>query len=211
MEKEIALFKEALLAVDKAQCTSVLQELGKSAHNLLPIAEIISESLQDIGDEWEAGDVSLAQVYMSGVICEELFEKYVPESRTDLSGKQKVAMVVLADRHALGKRIVEATLRAHGYEIIDFGCGLDVEEVVALVKQHDIKLLLVSTLMLHAALKVEALKEKLVASGCETRIIVGGAPFRFDPDLWKRVKADGFCFNAMEAVEFLKREEDSNG
>ena len=75
---------------------------------------------------------------------------------------------------------------------MDFGCGLDVDELAELVKKHDIQLLMISTLMLHAALKVKELKTKLMENGYKTKIVVGGAPFRFDSELWQRVGADGF-------------------
>ena len=37
------------------------------------------EALERIGDGWEEGQLSLSQVYMSGVICEEMIEKYIPK------------------------------------------------------------------------------------------------------------------------------------
>ena len=192
MENHVSLFTEALLDVDKSRCLKFLQGINAEGQNLKKIEEIISESLKIIGDCWEKGTVSLAQVYMSGVICEELFESYTSVDIDALDVKQRVAIAVLLDHHVLGKRIVLTTLKANGYHIMDFGCGLDVDELAELVKKHDIQLLMISTLMLHAALKVKELKTKLIENGYKTKIVVGGAPFRFDSELWQRVGADGF-------------------
>ncbi len=210
MDKNVALFTEVLLAVDKSRCDKLLQEFYKQNQSFITIEEIISEALQKIGDGWEQGTVSLAQLYMSGVICEELFETYVQPNSKPIAAQRRVAMAVLLDHHALGKRIVLTIVKAHGYQVMDFGCGLDIEQLTDLVQQHDIEILMISTLMLHAALKVKDLKASLYKRGCRTKVIVGGAPFRFDPDLWKRVHADGFCRNSMEAVEVLKREVETN-
>ena len=147
---------------------------------------------------------------MSGVICEELFETYVQPNAEPIGGQRRAAMAVLLDHHALGKRIVLTIVKAHGYQVQDLGCGLDIEQLAELSQKNDIELLLISTLMLHAALKVKELKAALSARGLRTKVIVGGAPFRFDPELWQRVAADGFCRNALEAVEVLKQEAEAN-
>ncbi len=36
------------------------------------LEHLIIEVLGEIGDEWEDGQLSLSQVYMCGIICEEL-------------------------------------------------------------------------------------------------------------------------------------------
>jgi methanogenic corrinoid protein MtbC1 len=206
MDKKVTLFLEALLSVDKNRCDKLLQDFYSTNQSFVIVEEIISAALQKIGDGWEQGTVSLAQVYMSGVICEELFETYVQPDAEPTDGQCRAAMAVLLDHHALGKRIVLTIAKAHGYPVQDFGCGLDVEQLAELCQENNIELLLISTLMLHAALKVNELKAALSKRGLTTKLIVGGAPFRFDPELWQRVAADGFCRNAMEAVEVLKRE-----
>lgn len=206
MDKNAAKFTEALLAVDKSRCSQLLQELSVQPDAFAAIEAMVSEALQHIGDGWEQGSVSLAQVYMSGVICEELLEDQLPAELPPAAPLPRVAMVVLLDRHALGKRIVLSLAKIHGYPVADWGCGLDIETLADLVQQHDVRLLLVSTLMLHAALQVSALKDLLAQRGCQTRVVVGGAPFRLDPELWRRVGADAVCRNAMDAVEILRQE-----
>ena len=53
------------------------------------------------------------------------------------------------------------------------------------------------------ALKV---RELLHAHGLEDRIkiIVGGAPYRFDHTLWQTVKADGWAENAVAAARLVE-------
>ncbi|MDZ7777050.1 MAG: hypothetical protein U5L09_16260 [Bacteroidales bacterium] len=54
-----------------------------------------------------------------------------------------------------------------------------------MVHKEKIKILLLSVLMLPSALHVKDLKQKLNGTG--VKIVVGGAPFRFDENLWKEV------------------------
>ena len=70
-------FLEALLSVDKQACFALLEKRFRADSSFSSIENLIIESLQKVGEGWENGTVSLSQVYMSGVICEELFDKYI--------------------------------------------------------------------------------------------------------------------------------------
>jgi len=115
-----------------------------------------------------------------------------------------MAIAVLQDHHALGKRIVYSVLRAGGYRVLDFGQGLSIEKLVRKTVENQIEVLLISTLMLPSALKVTSVKEKLIAEGVQTKIVVGGAPFRLDSDLWKRVNADACGKNASDVIKTIQ-------
>ena len=137
---------------------------------------------------------------MSGVICEELIDKYLPKMQIKRKEVPRMAIAVLQDQHALGKRIVTSVLRAGGFEIMDFGQGLSVEALVYKTIEQRVEILLISTLMLPSAMKVKAVKEQLAAQGAFPRIIVGGAPFRLDTNLWQVVGADVDGKNAVSIV-----------
>jgi methanogenic corrinoid protein MtbC1 len=55
--------------------------------------------------------------------------------------------------------------------------------------------------MLRSALRVKKVKQLLEQAGSPAKIIVGGAPFRFDPLLWEEVGADAMGANASEAIK----------
>jgi methanogenic corrinoid protein MtbC1 len=168
------------------------------------LEQIAIQSLERIGDGWEDGTVSLSQVYMSGVICEDLMDKYLPKMQIKRKDMPKLAIAVLQDQHALGKRIVYSILRAGGFEVMDFGQGLSVEEIVEKTIENKIEILLISTLMLPSALKVKILKEQLNDQGVSTRIVVGGAPFRLDKNLWQAVGADADGKNASSIIKTIE-------
>ena len=162
------------------------------------------EALVVIGDGWENGTVSLSQVYMGGVICEELIDRYLPRLEARRKDIPRMAIAVLQDHHALGKRIVYSVLRSGGFEVQDFGHGLSVEALVAKTIESEVEILLVSTLMLPSALKVKEVISELKARGCKVKTIVGGAPFRLDPALWKAVGADADGKNASSVIQTIE-------
>lgn len=92
---------------------------------------------------------------------------------------------------------------------MDFGQGLSVDALVEETIRNQIEVLLISTLMLPSAMRVKEVKEKLAAKGASTRIIVGGAPFRLDSDLWRKVGADGKnAATVIRTIEALAKGEE---
>jgi methanogenic corrinoid protein MtbC1 len=63
--------------------------------------------------------------------------------------------------------------------------------------------LLVSTLLLPSALRVKDLRRRLDELHAPTRLIVGGAPFRLDPQLWREVGADANGNSATDAIALV--------
>lgn len=194
---------DALLRVDRVRTERLFARLRDEGAALADLEAVVIQSLQDIGDGWEAGRFSLAQVYMSGVICEEMMDRYLPGFSVEPRSQPRMAIGVLLDQHALGKRIVVAVLRAAGYEVLDFGAGLTPEQFAAEAASRDVELLLVSTLMYKSALEVVQLREELAQRGAHPRIVVGGAPFRLDSSLWQRVGADADGGTASELLRLL--------
>lgn len=204
-ETLITEFEKALLQINRVKATEIFEKNNLKSDNSIELLESLAiESLKRIGEGWENGSISLSQVYMSGVICEELIEEYLPISKIKPKKTPKLAIAVLQDHHALGKRIVYSVLRAAGFDVLDFGQGLGVDDLVQKTIENEIQILLISTLMLPSALKVKAVKEKLTTVGAPTKIIVGGAPFRLDSNLWKRVNADADGKNASSVIKTIE-------
>ncbi|HOO85164.1 MAG TPA: cobalamin-dependent protein, partial [Prolixibacteraceae bacterium] len=156
-----------------------------------------------IGEDWENGKLALSQVYMSGVICEELIDKVMPPQSPVRKSQPKMAIGVFEDYHMLGKRIIYSSLRASGFELTDLGGGLSIDKLVEFVQRDNIKILLLSVLMLPSALHVKDLKQKL--NGSDVKIVVGGAPFRFDDQLWKEVGVDACGATVADAVNIVNK------
>jgi methanogenic corrinoid protein MtbC1 len=88
---------------------------------------------------------------------------------------------------------------------MDLGSVATVDEAFELVKENNIKILIVSALMYPSALKVLTLKSKLKEAQLDTKIIVGGAPYRLDKALWKNVDADAMGDAPMDTVNIIKQ------
>lgn len=198
-------FEEALIAMDRLAARESMVAGVVQQGAVAFVSKTVVPALENIGRGWESGKYALAQVYMSGTICEELVDEILPPADPNRIKQPEMAIVVLEDFHVLGERIVYSILRASGFELQEFGHGCHVDEVVDMVKQHGTKILLVSVLMLRSALLVADLVKKLKDEQLDVKVVVGGAPFRFDHNLWQEVGADAMGRDGMDARDIITK------
>jgi methanogenic corrinoid protein MtbC1 len=201
---DIDRFEQALLSVDRLGARHILTASRGGQTPLQLVESLVLPALERIGEGWEQGQIALSQVYMSGRVCEELVDSILPPDSSIRGNQPRMAIAVLEDYHLLGKRIVYSALRASGFELLDYG-RVDVDGLVRQVREDEIQILLISTLMLPSALRVRDLRSRLDESGLDVKIVVGGAPFRFDDQLWLEVGANAAGRNASEAMNIVTR------
>lgn len=173
---------------------SGLDILGFAEKVMVPVLDIL-------GNRWQQGELSLAQVYMASRLCEQLMDETVSANQI-IPEEHGIAIAVLEDFHVLGKRLVTSVLKASGYGFVDYG-QQSLDDLFERTMADNVKILLVSTLMLDSALRIKILKERFKGAGNEVKIVVGGAPFRFDPGLYLEVGADATSKTASGVVAIL--------
>ena len=199
----VQTFYKSLEMLDRLGAKNIFKQTLKTLSPIDAVEQLVIPALEQIGSDWGTGKIALSQIYMSGRFCEELVESVLPPSDPDRKHQPRSAIVVLNDYHMLGKRIVYSVLRASGYELFDYG-RMDSDELIERVLADQVKVLLISVLILPSALKVADVCARLKASGCPVRVLVGGAPFLFDDKLWVEVGADAMGQNAADAVKIVE-------
>jgi len=203
MSHPMKQFERALLSFDRIAAMEIIHQ-AKDEGTVHCIEKIIVPSLIHIGDNWEKGVVALSQVYMSGRICEDIVDSMMFPQSIGNANHPSIAIALLEDYHTLGKRIIYSALRANGLELIDLG-RVEADDLVQRIIHENIQILLISVLMLPTALRIKTVIEQLKEKNSKTKIIVGGAPFRFDDQLWKEVGADATGKNTSEAIDAVHR------
>ena len=192
----------ALMALDRVSAATVITKAVSTDGYLTIADDLITPALDAIGEAWDRGEASLAQVYVAARVCEEMMKAVAPVSAPRVA-QPRIGLAVLEDHHELGKRIISGTLHATGRTPIDYGAGITAADLAARAVDDNLDILLVSTLMLRAALQVEHLVKALRAGGSHTLVAVGGAPFRFDSTLWREVGADAMGRTASDALALV--------
>jgi methanogenic corrinoid protein MtbC1 len=203
-DKMLKAFECALLDVDRLAARQVMEQRGRDMRPIQFAEKVVLRALERIGAGWQDGSLALSQVYMAGRICEELIDEMLPPADPSRKNQPRMAVCLLEDHHTLGKVMVYAVLRASGYDLLDYGV-VGVDDLVDRVKTDRIEVLLISVLMLPSALKIKSVRQKLMDRGCDVTLIVGGAPFRFDDQLWQAVGADIMCENASDVVPAIEK------
>ncbi|MBF0338711.1 MAG: cobalamin-dependent protein [Nitrospirae bacterium] len=194
---------QALLSVDKLRAKEVLREAREQYQPSEVVEGMIVPSLERIGNDWVTGEVSLSQVYMSGKICNEILGDIMPDNCIVREGQLNIAIAVLEDFHTLGKQIVKGFLQASGFEIVDYGMGVSVDDLVERTVRDKVDVLLISVLMLPSALRVKEVRRGLRQRQSCAIIVVGGAPFNFDKGLYKEVGADYMGRTVSDAISIV--------
>ena len=197
-------FVQALLTLNRLAAKRIVAAIS-GVLTPLEIAEgMIVRALERIGEGWQKGDVALSQVYMSGRICEELMDDLLPPGAPTRKNRPLMAIATLEDYHLMGKRIVYSVLRAEGFDLKDYG-RVTVDQAVRRAVEDRLQVLLISTLMLPSALHVRDLVMRLKSVRPDVKVVVGGAPFLFDPELWREVRADAMGRSASDAAGIIEK------
>ena len=114
---------------------------------------------------------------------------------------------VAGDYHGLGRKIVAIFLRVAGFQVYDLGMSVSSAVMVDEALKVGAGVICASGLLLHTVEKVSEVRTILQARGLEDRIklVVGGAPFNFDPQLYRSLGADAYAVNAVDAVRVVRQ------
>ncbi len=157
----------------------------------------------------EGFDTNLAQHFMTAQIAADVTDKMLTRFKTPPEIVGRVIIGTAAgDLHTLGKRIVTGCLKAQMIEVIDLGVNVAAEKFVDEAVARDAQVIGVSAMMVHTARGengASKVRKILRERGLEDRIklVVGGAPFRYDPDLYKIVEADAWAENGVVAAKTI--------
>lgn len=131
------------------------------------------------------------------------FQKYLPDSEHTSIGKVAIG-VVEGDTHDIGKNLVKIMMETGGFDVCDLGRDVPLDKFVDYVKENDVDILCMSSLMTTTMPGMGIVIDKLKEAGLrgKVKIMVGGAPV--SPAFAKKIGADGYTGSAIEAVEYAK-------
>jgi len=156
-------------------------------------------------------DANLAQHFMAAQIASEVTEKMISRFQNPPESLGTIVIgTSVGDMHTLGKRIVSGCLRSMMIDVVDLGVNVKPEAFVDKAVEINAPVIAISSMMMHTATSENGclrVREILKERGLEDKIklVVGGAPFRWDNDLYKTVGADAWADNGISAGEMIKK------
>lgn len=134
----------------------------------------------------------------------EELQKFLPNTESSNAGKVVIG-VIEGDTHDIGKNLVRIMLETGGFDVRDLGRDVTVEAFVNYVKENDVDIVCISSLMTTTMPGMEAVINRLKEEDLrdKVKVMVGGAPV--SAAFAEKIGADGYSKNAIEAVELAKR------
>ena len=155
------------------------------------------------------GSASLAELVAGDLFMEIMDDLLMPVISERRGEVKKLGTVVLGtvrgDLHEIGKNIVATILRAAGFEVIDLGVDVPPEKFIEAVKKYNADILSMSALLTTTMMKMEVVIKEL-EKAClrdKVKVIIGGTPIT--EDFARRIGADAYGRDVVEAVEICKK------
>lgn len=164
-------------------------------------------ALDRVGRSFEKGEVFLPAMMQSAQAAQAGFD--VIKRALDASGQKGknkgdvVIATVRGDIHDIGKNIVKTIMENYGFNMLDLGKDVPVQNVVDTVVKNDIKLVGLSALMTTTLASMEETIRAIRRVAPHCRIMVGGAVLT--QEYADEIGADFFCRDAMKSVEAARK------
>lgn len=213
MKDIISAYFDALYDTDRDRALAVIdQALASGVPAERIIFEVVVPTMERmIGSMLTNEMITLSQHFLASQIAEEVTDLLIPRfSQAPRIQGYVVIGTSRGDFHGLGKKIVAGCLRAKMYRVTDLGLNVTPERFVEAALAESAGVIGISSMMVHTAIgdqgprRVRAL---LHEQGLEQRIklIVGGAPYRFNEELYREVGADAWADSAAETPAVIAR------
>ena len=174
------------------------------------ITDILIKAIGEVGRLFKDNYIPLPFVLQSAQVMKEAFSavsRHMPREDTG-KGKKIVLATVKGDIHDIGKNLVDIIVSSHGYDVVNLGIEVDIEDIINSIRGGDCCLGL-SGLINESLDVMEEYAERLEKEGFDIPLIVGGAAVsrQYVTSVLKK-KYHNACYgrDAFDAVKLLKGE-----
>ncbi len=193
--------------------TSLTNQALGAKMDPLCIADVLSESIRDLGDRFSRGEAFLPELMRGSKAMKEGMGILMPEIKKNKANLTTLGRFMIGsvsgDMHDIGKNLVVLMMEVSGFEAIDLGVDIPISKFLEAVEEHKPELLGLSALLtptlvqqreVIVALDKAKLRDNLM-------VLVGGAPVTQD---WAmRIGADGYAPDAVSCVRVARELLDS--
>jgi len=210
MSTLVPILREQLLTFDADKFIEVIKSSLEKGFSPKEVIDALTEVLKEIGKKFENGELFLVHLVAAGDIAKKATNEVLEPLLKATSGEREalgkvVIGTVAGDIHDIGKNIVAVMLYSAGFEIIDLGKDVPVEEFVNKVRETQADIIAMSALLTTTLPVQREVIEALKKSGLrdKVKVLVGGAPATAK---WaEEIGADGYGEDPMEAVKAAKK------
>jgi excisionase family DNA binding protein len=173
-DAQTARLLAALTAGDENQAQADFERLAGAGG--VPLSElcdrVVGPALRQVGEQWAAGELSIAAEHRATAICERLIAARV---RRPPGRPRGVAVTATppGDRHALPALMAAACLREDHWQVHHLAADLPTEEVITLARETGARLIVLSAVTETAARLADSEAARIRLRLPQTRVLTG--------------------------------------
>jgi methanogenic corrinoid protein MtbC1 len=170
--------------------------------------EVFAIAQKEVGRLWLQGEISVAQEHYCTAATNLIMSQLRPYIlKKERNGLKVVLSCVPGELHSMGLRILSDFFEMDGWDAVYLGGNTPIKSLLQIVKRTKPDLIaLSSTMTFNLNYVTEFISTLRDTDGIkDTKVIVGGAPFVTDPELWNNVGAEGCAVDAERAVALGNR------
>jgi 5-methyltetrahydrofolate--homocysteine methyltransferase len=180
---------------------TILLDRGWEPYDVLTKALV--EGMRIVGVDFRDGILFVPEVLMAANSMKggmSLLRPLLIETGAPRVGKMVIG-TVKGDIHDIGKNLVSMMMEGAGFEVIDLGINIPVENYLAALEEHQPDILGMSALLTTTMPYMKVVIDTMVEKGIRDDyiVMVGGAPL--NEAFAENVGADAYCRDAAVAVE----------
>lgn len=207
-EKEILSgLTDAVVNGKKDQATELSEKaLEAGIDPYKAIVEGLAKGMEIMSDKYESGEVFMPHLLMSSNAMYGGMDVLTPHLKQE--GGEKAAVLVIGaaegDVHDIGKNLVKTMMSAVGFDVVDLGKDVPIQEFAEAIEKNQADAVSISTLMTSTMDNMEKTVKDIESKGLrdKVKIIIGGAPVT--EAFAKDIGADQYKDDAMGAARWAK-------
>jgi len=194
---------DAVINGKKDQAIELAQKaLDEGVDPYNAVIDGLAEGMKTMSERYDAKEVFMPHLLMASNAMYGGMDILTPHIKLEGGGERKVLVIctVEGDVHDIGKNLVKTMMSAKGFNAIDLGKDVPIEDIVAAVEENKADIVSMSTLMTSTMDNMQKAMDQINAKGLrdKVKIIIGGAPIT--PDFAEEIGADFTTTDSMEAA-----------
>lgn len=202
-------YLQALLRGERQLASRLVLDAADKGNSIKDIyLRVFQPAQREIGRLWQMNRISVAQEHYCTAATQLVMSQLYPKLFVgDKKDRNLVASCAAGDLHELGVRMVADFFEMDGWNSFYTGASTPQTDVIRTIIERRADVLGISATITYHVRAVEeliaAVRNRPECSG--VKILVGGYPFNIDPELWRRVGADGCGADAEQAIAAAER------
>lgn len=204
---DLKILSQAMGKLEEDQVMELLKEFAAtnpSEAEALDAVAACQAGMGIVGELFETGEYFVGDLIFAGELLTEAINTLKPALGG--SGSTIIGTILLGtvhgDLHDIGKNIFRSMSEAAGFEVVDLGIDVAIEEFVAKAQEVKPQIIGMSGVLTLAIDSMKETVEALKAAGINAKIIIGGNPVT--KEACEFVGADTFTTNAAEGVKICQ-------